>query len=72
MKAPDYRSGMINLAILSLLALVLMGLMINSWMAGDYNGASAYMGLLFIDFGMAIYSFRVAVIDGSGYKEVDG
>ncbi|QGG48723.1 hypothetical protein [Heliorestis convoluta] len=70
MKAPDTKAGTINLIFLSVIALVLLGLMFRSFMMGDYDGATIYMGFLFINFGLALYTFRVAVFDGTGYKEV--
>ncbi|MCW2277040.1 hypothetical protein [Heliophilum fasciatum] len=70
MNKPDYQAGMINLFILVVVALVLMGLMVKQWSIADYNGAAMYLGFLFIDLGIATYSFRVAALDGIGYKEV--
>ncbi|ABZ83852.1 hypothetical protein HM1_0700 [Heliomicrobium modesticaldum Ice1] len=70
MKAPDYKAGSLNLILLTLVAVALLFLMVKKWSVGDYNGAAVYIGLLFVDFGAALYSFRVAVFDGTGYKEV--
>lgn len=69
-KNPDYKAGMVNLIVLALLALVLIGVMIQKWAVADYNGVAVYLGFLFMDFGISLYSYRVAVLDGFGYKEV--
>ncbi|MBC9784205.1 hypothetical protein GJ688_05730 [Heliobacillus mobilis] len=70
MKAPDYKAGMLNLIVLTLIALALVAVAFKKLADGDFNGAAIYIGFLFIDFGVALYSFRVAIWDGTGYKEV--